>query len=207
MELYVTILKPIDEVWDKKKVYKENEITLDTDWSGHKNDVYHVKLKSKSVYASMQQIKDYVLEHNPGVDMTSYSVQGLGRDYGGIDVYANDNTHIRLSQEEAESIKTEHIDTLTYTNVETSFSVDIGYEFRDFPFLKREREVYLTDELIEKFKVWFIKYWSKCKIDDLEGYLHDWEYDYKSMSIISVLQMVKILADKYYGIAMISIEK
>lgn len=93
-------------------------------------DPYHVELKHRSRYASMDEVKAFILSRHPDWPMGTWSMRGMWMN--GPVKCSGEGWEITITEEEMESIKTEHIDSGLYELCVAKFALELPYAVTDW---------------------------------------------------------------------------
>lgn len=122
--LKIRILGKIPKEYKSGMVLDENSIGLTGCWDEIGEDKYHVKLKERSVYASIDDIKTHILSINPKCDMSFW---GLHRKHsGGGKAYGN-GWEMHISSAQLQSLEREHVSEMVYENVLKEWFIEVPY--------------------------------------------------------------------------------
>lgn len=116
MEVFIELLRPIPAgKLAPGAVVDGMEPPYGTCWQGGcKPDAWHVPVKVRSRYASMERIKAYVLSKRPDMDTSSWSYSRTG--CGEVCVRWGDGEVLRIKPDEMAAIETEHLDDYLATD-------------------------------------------------------------------------------------------
>lgn len=209
MDVSCYILEPLDKNtgYDRAKVY--DCIGLNRAYGFTEEDKYHIKLKFRSEYASMDDIKEYVQQLHPEWDMTCWSMHNtnIGVDDTFITVSCNGETEFIKSARKAGLVK-EHISEDMYCLVmweHYGLHVDDARGiYDDLKGIVQDYQ-YVTDELLEQMTQRWNEILAGKDIETLASDLEDvLEFDRHNLAdLIMVLKQVKVYADKCGGAAVL----
>lgn len=169
--LNLQILKKVPKKYDPEKVYDENEIHLARQYNDWEPDGYHVKLKTRSVYASLEDIRDYILSMHPDYDMSCWALGDFGRP-SNVHVAEGKDWKVTLSESEMKSLERGHVAEFVYADLVGEWIVDIPYDEADvlqdiaFGVVDRRMLRKCEDAMIQ-----FYLDQSKEQLDEMVSYL------------------------------------
>ncbi len=108
----------------------QDDIGLDRCWrDGVQEDAWHVGLYSVSTYASMEQVREYILGQIPGTDMSSWS---LRRSHDGGAYAAGDGWALEIPAEAMRGIETVHSDFGVYMLAASVRDIELSWLDREW---------------------------------------------------------------------------
>lgn len=121
---YIRVLKPVPGRFQKDRVFDSQEFMdagLEPVYGIERADRYHVKVRERSVYASMDDVRAYVREHCPNADFQSF---GMSYGLGSLVECRGDGWSCSIPAQAMEEIKKAHVDEKVVTRPVMSWSVD-----------------------------------------------------------------------------------
>lgn len=91
-----------------------------------KDDDYHVTINIRSVYWTMDDIKNYIKASNPDLDFSTWSMTG---GHGGRPITAsfNDGTVVEIPEYVYDAMASEHVNANRFEDVQDSWSIELPY--------------------------------------------------------------------------------
>ncbi len=188
----VNILLPLDE-YNSDEIYAADE-KLQRVCSDKEDGQYYKTLKIRSVYASSDDIKTYLIEKYDlsEEDFKNYS---MGYRYGNWRYSFANNREIILREVEYESLAKEHVDEDVYCLIYRHYSPDVYGFVLDQLF--NENDVVIDDNLIDKAIDLIGKEYSRHEdereededqtFDNVMEQIIDYEYSMEGKLLISLI--------------------
>lgn len=162
--LSLHILLPI-EGYEEDKIYKSQDISLRmTDLRQEPDDIYYIRLKSKSVYASLDDIVRFASEKYSLGEIHNFSMH---TDYLKNSIIQYKGNDYVITATEVKQLEKEHITEAVYCNEYRCCSLSWFYSSIGYELVPDDIEV-VDDELIKKAAV-LVGY--ECDKDFAEGML------------------------------------
>ncbi|MBR3430639.1 MAG: hypothetical protein IKG87_11115 [Clostridia bacterium] len=188
----VNILLPLDG-YNSDEIYATDE-RIQRVSEGREDGKYFKRLKIRSVYASGNDIKKYLIEKY-GLSEEDFRNYSLGYNYGDwIYKYANDR-EITLRKAEYESLKKEHVDEGVYCLIYSHYSPEIYGSVLDQLF--EEDDAVIDDNLIDKAIELIGKEYSRQEeereededqpFDNVMEQIIDYEYSMEGKLLVSLI--------------------
>ena len=160
--LSLHILLPI-EGYKEDKIYKSQDISLRmTDLRQEPDDIYYIRLKSKSVYASLDDIARFASEKYSLGEIHNFSMHTNYLKNSIIQYKGNDYV---ITATEVKQLEKEHITEAVYCNEYRCCSLSWFYSSIGYKLVQDDIEV-VDDELIKRAAV-LVGY--ECDKDFAEG--------------------------------------
>lgn len=160
--LSLHILLPI-EGYKEDKIYKSQDISLRmTDLRQEPDDIYYIRLKSKSVYASLDDIARFASEKYSLGEIHNFSMHTNYLKNSIIQYKGNDYV---ITATEVKQLEKEHITEAVYCNEYRCCSLSRFYSSIGYKLVQDDIEV-VDDELIKRAAV-LVGY--ECDKDFAEG--------------------------------------
>lgn len=160
--LSLHILLPI-EGYEEDKIYKSQDISLRmTDLSQEPDGIYYIRLKSKSVYASLDDIVRFASEKYSLGEIHNFSMH---TDYLKNSIIQYKGNDYVVTATEVKQLEKEHITEAVYCNEYRCCSLSWFYSSIGYELVQDDIEV-VDDELIKKAAV-LVGY--ECDKDFAEG--------------------------------------
>lgn len=160
--LSLHILLPI-EGYEEDKIYKSQDISLRmTDLRQEPDDIYYIRLKSKSVYASLDDIVRFASEKYSLGEIHNFSMH---TDYLKNSIIQYKGNDYVITATEVKQLEKEHITEAVYCNEYRCCSLSWFYSSIGYELVQDDIEV-VDDELIKKAAV-LVGY--ECDKDFAEG--------------------------------------
>ena len=160
--LSLHILLPI-EGYKEDKIYKSQDISLRmTDLRQEPDDIYYIRLKSKSVYASLDDIARFASEKYSLGEIHNFSMHTNYLKNSIIQYKGNDYV---ITATEVKQLEKEHITEAVYCNEYRCCSLSWSYSSIGYKLVQDDIEV-VDDELIKRAAV-LVGY--ECDKDFAEG--------------------------------------
>lgn len=198
-EFYIRILKPVPKKFREDRVFEEDEIStagLETVYHKELDDKYHVPVKYRSVYAGMDDIKEYLRTVMPDVTITDW---GIRHGYGEHHCYGTGWTY-DIPDDVMETLKRPHIIDTTVILSENSWSV----EDYDAEWLGRKCPMYITKKSINEILAAYLAHLREEDKDTLS-----WEVTREEMyagNVFNSICAAYAYAEKAGGMAWIEWE-
>lgn len=196
-ELEIRILKKIPDKYTPGQVL--DEIPLDFCY-GHEpfaDDPYHIRLYRRSHYASMDDIKKFILAKHPEYDMHTWSMRGGCMD-GPVRCSGCDWV-LTISEEEMEGIKTEHIDEGLYEWCIGRFILELPYAVYDWMNIIQPFKV--TKKAVRDMSKHQMEWFAKCTRHELEDMVEGPVYNGLDCDVPGFLAAAMFYAKKMRGTA------
>lgn len=149
-KLSLHILLPI-EGYEEDKIYKSQDISLGmTDLRQEPDDIYYIRLKSKSVYASLDDIVRYASEKYSLGEIHNFSM--LHTDYLKNSIIQYEGNDYVITATEVKQLEKEHITEAVYCNEHIRCSLSWFYNSIGYELVQDDIEV-VDDELIKKLQL------------------------------------------------------
>lgn len=114
MDVEIELLKKVPASVVRDKIYDESEIKTDSLWqNGDLDDAWHVPVHVRSVYASMEDIRQYIARRDPSLEGVNWS---MCRYTNGNVVVSWGDKQVALTPSEVRGLYTEHINRYAVTN-------------------------------------------------------------------------------------------
>ena len=160
--LSLHILLPI-EGYEEDKIYKSQDISLRmTDLRQEPDGIYYIRLKSKSVYASLDDIVRFASEKYSLGEIHNFSMH---TDYLKNSIIQYKGNNYVITATEVKQLEKEHITEAVYCNEYRCCSLSWFYSSIGYELVQDDIEV-VDDELIKKAAV-LVGY--ECDKDFAEG--------------------------------------
>ena len=160
--LSLHILLPI-EGYEEDKIYKSQDISLRmTDLRQEPDGIYYIRLKSKSVYASLEDIVRFASEKYSLGEIHNFSMH---TDYLKNSIIQYKGNDYVVTATEVKQLEKEHITEAVYCNEYRCCSLSWFYSSIGYELVQDDIEV-VDDELIKKAAV-LVGY--ECDKDFAEG--------------------------------------
>ena len=160
--LSLHILLPI-EGYEEDKIYKSQDISLRmTDLRQEPDGIYYIRLKSKSVYASLDDIVRFASEKYSLGEIHNFSMH---TDYLKNSIIQYKGNDYVVTATEVKQLEKEHITEAVYCNEYRCCSLSWFYSSIGYELVQDDIEV-VDDELIKKVAV-LVGY--ECDKDFVEG--------------------------------------
>lgn len=144
--LSLHILLPI-EGYEEDKIYKSQDISLRmTDLRQEPDDIYYIRLKSKSVYASLDDIVRFASEKYSLGEIHNFSMH---TDYLKNSIIQYKGNDYVITATEVKQLEKEHITEAVYCNEYRCCSLSWFYSSIGYELVPDDIEV-VDDELIKK---------------------------------------------------------
>lgn len=144
--LSLHILLPI-EGYEEDKIYKSQDISLRmTDLRQEPDDIYYIRLKSKSVYASLDDIVRFASEKYSLGEIHNFSMH---TDYLKNSIIQYKGNDYVITATEVKQLEKEHITEAVYYNEYRCCSLSWFYSSIGYELVQDDIEV-VDDELIKK---------------------------------------------------------
>ena len=144
--LSLHILLPI-EGYGKDKIYKSEDISLRmTDLRQEPDDIYYIRLKSKSAYASLDDIVRFASEKYLLGEIHNFSMH---TDYKKNSIIQYEGNDYVITATEVKQLEKEHITEAVYCNEYRCCSLSWFYSSIGYELVPDDIEV-VDDELIKK---------------------------------------------------------
>ena len=144
--LSLHILLPI-EGYEEDKIYKSQDISLRmTDLRQEPDDIYYIRLKSKSVYASLDDIVRFASEKYSLGEIHNFSMH---TDYLKNSIIQYKGNDYVITATEVKQLEKEHITEVVYCNEYRCCSLSWFYSSIGYELVSDDIEV-VDDELIKK---------------------------------------------------------
>lgn len=144
--LSLHILLPI-EGYEEDKIYKSQDISLRmTDLRQEPDDIYYIRLKSKSVYASLDDIVRFASEKYSLGEIHNFSMH---TDYLKNSIIQYKGNDYVITATEVKQLEKEHITEAVYCNEYRCCSLSWFYSSIGYELVQDDIEV-VDDELIKK---------------------------------------------------------
>lgn len=167
-EFYLKILKPVPDAFCQDRVFEDIELSeVGLRPAGYKGqpDKYHVKIKSRSVYASTGSIRDYLEKQMPG---KNFNIWGMGYTHNGIHCYGDSWTY-DIPDDIINAMKRPHINDIMMDLCMDSWSItDYGNNW-----LAEKCPIYATEDNLNKMLAWYMGYLKGKDKEDLKDLLEN----------------------------------
>ena len=184
IRLSLHILLPI-EGYEEDKIYKSQDISLRmTDLRQEPDGIYYIRLKSKSVYASLDDIVRFASEKYSLGEIHNFSMH---TDYLKNSIIQYKGNDYVVTATEVKQLEKEHITEAVYCNEYRCCSLSWFYSSIGYELVQDDIEV-VDDELIKKAAV-LVGY--ECDKDFAEGMSDVIENKYSNINKVSELQPPK----------------
>lgn len=199
-EFYIKILKPVPKKFYEDKIFEDSEISaagLETVYHTELNDKYHVPVKSRSIYASMDDIKEYLMSVMPGTVIKNW---GMRQGYGSHHCYG-DGWSYDIPNKVMETLKKPHVADTAVVLCENAWSVE-DYDAAEW--LGRKCPMYITKKTINSVLALYINYLREKETDTLS-----WEVTREELytgNIFNSMCAAYVYAEKVGGIGYIEWE-
>lgn len=198
-EFCIRVLKPVPKKFHEDRVFEDSEISaagLEITYGKGLNDRYHVPVKSRSIYASMDDIKEHIMSVMPGITIGNW---GMRQGYGFCHCFG-DNWNYDIPDSVVESLKRPHIIDTTVILCENSWSV----EDYDAEWLGKECPMYITKRSINNALAGYLAHLGKEEPETLS-----WEITREeayARNVFSSMCAAYVYAEKAGGIGWIEWE-
>lgn len=198
-EFYIRILKPVPKKFYEDKVFEDTEISaagLDTVYYEGLSDRYHVPVKSRSVYASMDDVKRYLKTVMPDTHINNW---GMRHGYGSTHCFGEGWTY-DIPDSIMETLKRPHIADTRVILCSNSWSV----EDYDAEWLGRMCPMYITKKSINNALVAYLAHLREEEEETLS-----WEVTREEMysgNVFNSMCAAYVYAEKVGGIGYIEWE-
>lgn len=146
--LELRMLRKVPKKYREDRVYSGEELKgLETAWNMEGlNDAYHVPIRTVSRYASMDDIKAYILGLMPDADMRCWSMHDTHD--GGVEATLTDGTRVDIPAETVKTLEKDHESTSVYENQDYAWGVDVS--LKDVRWLEHASLGYITKKSLKK---------------------------------------------------------
>lgn len=146
-EFHIRVLKPVPKKFREDRIFDLDELSaagLDIVYNTDLNDRYHVPVKSRSVYASMDDVKNYLKKAMPGTDIKNWGMRHIR------DVYhchgTKDDWMYDIPEGVMKTLERPHVSDVHVISCEESWFVDCY----DAEYLSERCPMYITKKTINE---------------------------------------------------------
>lgn len=170
MDILIEILDKVGDRVGDGRIYQEGEMDLDLVQPDGPADAWHVPVKVRSHYASIQDIKTKLLESHPDLDGKNWSIQWQS---GGVVAWWSGGG-ARLSSEELSALERDHV--LDYYASAVHRSYGFSCDKAEWPESFSHRPVRITPESLKAMQATLSALFRSTPEDELSSRLDDLDY-------------------------------
>ena len=170
MDILIEILDKVGNRVEDGRIYQEGELDLDLVQPDGPADAWHVPVKVRSHYASIQDIKTKLLESHPDLDGKNWSMQWQS---GGV-VARWEGGGARLSCEELSALERDHV--LDYYASAVHRSYDFSCDKAEWPEPFGHGPVRITPESLKVMQATLSALFRSMLEDELSSRLDDMDH-------------------------------
>lgn len=200
-EFYIRVLKPVPKKFRGGRVFEDTELSaagLELVYNAQFDDRYHVPVKSRSVYASMDDIKKYLEEAMPGAVIGNWGmrhIRGVYHCHGADGEWSHD-----IPDDVVKGLERPHIADVSVILCEASWSVqNYGADY-----LVGKCPMYLTRKSMDGVIKGYLEHLKSLDMEDLSYEVT--KTDPYTPNIIGSLCAARAYAEKVGGIGYIEWE-
>lgn len=170
MDILIEILDKVGNRVEDGRIYQEGELDLDLVQPDGLADAWHVPVKVRSHYASIQDIKTKLLESHPDLDGKNWSIQWQS---GGVVAWWSGGG-ARLSSEELSALERDHV--LDYYASAVHRSYGFSCDKAEWPESFSHRPVRITPESLKAMQATLSALFRSTPEDELSSRLDDMDH-------------------------------